>query len=157
MNRVIRNRRSPPCVGIVVFAHFAALAAALSSCAPYIRGLGRGLSVSPKLDYACSSGRVYIVGQAVSTAPTASTAGVTYSISPALPSGLSLNSSTGAISGTPSGVSPLTSYTLSASNASGMTQTVIALRTANGYLERRMRLKLWALQPAFGHREDQRR
>jgi len=42
-----------------------------------------------------------------------------YSISPALPSGLSFNTSTGAISGTPTATSPSTSYTISAYNVSG--------------------------------------
>ncbi|MEI6695395.1 MAG: FG-GAP-like repeat-containing protein, partial [Bacteroidota bacterium] len=51
-----------------------------------------------------------------------------YSVSPNLPSGLSLNSSTGTISGTPTVVNPtLTSYTISGSNNSGSTNTSVQL------------------------------
>ena len=44
---------------------------------------------------------------------------VSWSISPALPAGLSLNTSTGEISGTPTAVSPSTTYTVTATNAGG--------------------------------------
>lgn len=48
---------------------------------------------------------------------------LTYSISPALPAGLSLASATGAISGTPSSASPLTTYTVTVTDANGATGT----------------------------------
>jgi hypothetical protein len=48
-----------------------------------------------------------------------------YSISPALPAGLSINSSTGAISGTPTVTSANTSYTVTATYAGGSTNTII--------------------------------
>ena len=48
-----------------------------------------------------------------------------YSISPALPAGVSLNPSTGSISGTPQTASPDTSYTITAGNDSGSTTTTI--------------------------------
>ncbi|NHM07778.1 hypothetical protein G4D82_11145, partial [Flavobacterium sp. CYK-4] len=44
-----------------------------------------------------------------------------FSISPALPSGLNFNSTTGRISGTPSVISPTTIYTVTASNSGGST------------------------------------
>jgi len=44
---------------------------------------------------------------------------VSYSIAPALPSGLSLNTSTGVVSGTPSLVSAVTAYTVTATNTGG--------------------------------------
>ena len=48
-------------------------------------------------------------------------------ISPALPSGLSLNASTGVISGTPDSVQLETPYTITASNSEGSTSTTISL------------------------------
>ena len=48
-----------------------------------------------------------------------------YSISPTLPTGLSFNTSTGAISGTPTVISGATTYTVTATNASGSTTTSI--------------------------------
>ncbi len=47
----------------------------------------------------------------------------TYSISPALPQGLSLDSANGVISGTPLVASPATGYTVTASNSSGSVST----------------------------------
>jgi hypothetical protein len=42
-----------------------------------------------------------------------------YTISPALPSGLSINGTSGIISGTPNATSPQTTYVVTASNAGG--------------------------------------
>ena len=52
--------------------------------------------------------------------PTTSGGTVTsWSVSPSLPAGLSLDSSTGAISGTPSAVTSSAAYTITASNTGG--------------------------------------
>ena len=51
--------------------------------------------------------------------PTVTGAVSGYSVSPALPAGLSLNPSTGVITGTPLTASPETTYTITASNAAG--------------------------------------
>ncbi|MEW6644196.1 MAG: putative Ig domain-containing protein [Pseudomonadota bacterium] len=51
------------------------------------------------------------------------TAPLTYTISPALPAGLTLTSSTGAIGGTPTSASPLTTYTVTVTDANGATAT----------------------------------
>ena len=51
----------------------------------------------------------------------------TYSISPSLPSGLSLNTSTGAISGTPIGASASTSYTVSVTDGSSTSTATFSL------------------------------
>ena len=52
----------------------------------------------------------------------------TVTIAPALPTGLSINSSTGAITGTPSvGVAGTTTYTITATSAAGSTNTTISL------------------------------
>lgn len=50
-----------------------------------------------------------------------------YSISPALPAGLSISSSTGVISGTPTVTSALTTYTVTASNATGSTTVTVQI------------------------------
>jgi hypothetical protein len=46
---------------------------------------------------------------------------ISYSVSPALPSGLSLNTATGVISGTPTVVSANATYTVTATNSGGFT------------------------------------
>ena len=51
----------------------------------------------------------------------------TYSISPSLPSGLSLNTSTGAITGTPTGASASTSYTVSVTDGSSTSTATFSL------------------------------
>jgi uncharacterized delta-60 repeat protein/uncharacterized repeat protein (TIGR01451 family) len=50
---------------------------------------------------------------------------VSYSISPALPTGLSFNTSTGVISGTPTVLSPAADYTVTATNTGGSTQATV--------------------------------
>ena len=68
-------------------------------------------------------------GTAMTTVtPTASGGTITtWSVSPSLPSGLSLDSSTGAISGTPSVVSSSTTYTVTASNTGGSTTADVTI------------------------------
>src|SRR5579863_10297097 len=51
-----------------------------------------------------------------------------YSIAPALPKGLALDGTTGTISGTPTAISPLTNYTVTASNSSGSTTATVQIR-----------------------------
>src|SRR5258708_902985 len=50
-----------------------------------------------------------------------------YSLSPALPTGLSLDHSTGVISGTPTSISPTTSYTITATNVGGSTTASVSI------------------------------
>jgi uncharacterized protein YjiK/stress response protein SCP2 len=52
---------------------------------------------------------------------TGGTGTLTYSVSPALPTGLTFNSATGAITGTPTGTSSLTSYTVTVTDSNGAT------------------------------------
>ncbi|EMI68421.1 Ig domain protein [Leptospira noguchii str. Bonito] len=55
-----------------------------------------------------------------------------WSINPALPAGLSFNTSTGVISGTPTAVSdPAITYTVTATNSAGSRQTTFTLATRN--------------------------
>gem|GEM_PF-880654 len=69
----------------------------------------------------------YTTGVAVNV--TASISGIvtSCSVSPSLPAGLSLNTTTCAITGTPTGTSPATNYTITASNASGSTNTTVTI------------------------------
>jgi hypothetical protein len=72
---------------------------------------------------------VYTVGVVVSPNTPSSTGGPveSYSISPALPAGLSLDSSTGVISGTPSEASAATSHTVTATNSAGSTTVGVSI------------------------------
>jgi sugar lactone lactonase YvrE len=58
------------------------------------------------------------------------TIGTNYTISPALPSGLSFNTETGVISGTPTAVSSATIYTIATQNGCGNNSTNVTFATA---------------------------
>jgi len=63
--------------------------------------------------------------------PTSTGGAVTsYSVSPALPAGLSLSTTTGIISGTPATATATASYTVTASNAAGSTTATLTITTA---------------------------
>src|SRR5437588_389372 len=59
-----------------------------------------------------------VVGQSISVSPTVTG----YAVSPALPARLSINATTGVISGTPSSVSAQATYTITAYNSGGSTK-----------------------------------
>ncbi|MGZ3806002.1 MAG: choice-of-anchor Q domain-containing protein, partial [Pseudobdellovibrionaceae bacterium] len=82
--------------------------------------------------YSCPS-QVLLKGTAVSLNPLASQSGLEYSISPSLPAGLTFNSSTGQIDGTPSADFPMTDFTITAKSQSGLTNSTLSLRVADGY------------------------
>lgn len=76
-----------------------------------------------------SNPAVYTLGQSI-TANVATCGGGTvlsYGISPPLPTGLTLNSTTGVISGTPLALSPQTTYTVTATNTGGSAQAALIL------------------------------
>lgn len=80
------------------------------------------------LSYATSIA-TYTVGTAIATDnPTVSGGAATaYSAIPALPPGLSLSSSTGSISGTPTAVTAAANYTITASNSAGSVTAVLSI------------------------------
>ncbi len=76
-----------------------------------------------------SNPAVYTKGAAI-TANAPSSGGdavVSYSVSPALPSGLSLDTTSGVISGTPSAVTASASYTVTATNTGGSTTANVSI------------------------------
>ncbi len=96
-------------------------------------GCGGGsssVSVQPPsaLSYTTATA-VYTVGTAITpNSPTSSGGAVTsYSVSPALPAGLSLSAGTGIISGTPTAVTATASYTVTASNAAGSATATLSI------------------------------
>jgi hypothetical protein len=82
----------------------------------------RGLVYSP-------NPAVYYVGAPIApNAPSSGGGAVTsYSVSPAFPAGLSLNTTTGVISGTPTAVAATATYTILAANADGSTTAAIVV------------------------------
>ncbi|MHA8070060.1 Calx-beta domain-containing protein [Aquirufa ecclesiirivi] len=70
--------------------------------------------------------KVYSVNTVITNvSPTVTGTVTSYSISAALPTGLSFNTTTGVISGTPTVTSPATNYTITATNGTGSTTAVI--------------------------------
>ncbi|UWZ84526.1 putative Ig domain-containing protein [Occallatibacter riparius] len=68
------------------------------------------------------------VGAAITPdTPTVTGTASSYSISPALPAGLTINSSSGVISGTPTVLSSKASYTVTASNSTGSTTATLSI------------------------------
>lgn len=56
---------------------------------------------------------------------------VTYSVNPPLPTGLSLNPSTGVISGTPTAIASAGSFTITATNGAGMTSATLSIAVSS--------------------------
>jgi len=70
----------------------------------------------------------FVVGQAISSlSPTVTGTVSAYSVSPALPAGLSLSASTGVISGTPTTVTSAASYVVTARNSGGQSKFSLTL------------------------------
>jgi len=100
----------------------------------FLAGCGGGSDSSPPPAMAAPSGLSYTspqtltVGQAVmALTPTVTGTVSNYAVSPALPAGLSLNTTSGAISGTPTTVTAQAKYTVTASNSSGSTATDVMI------------------------------
>lgn len=82
----------------------------------------------PDISYTPSSAN-FVSGTAISPMlpSNAGSPATSWSISPSLPAGLSFNSSTGQISGTPSTTSSQTTYTVTANNSAGSDTTTVSL------------------------------
>ena len=83
------------------------------------------------LVYAASS-VTYIAGTAITPNTPTAAGGVidSYAVSPSLPAGLSLDTKTGIISGTPTTVTAAASYTVTATNATGSTTASLSITVA---------------------------
>jgi N-acetylneuraminic acid mutarotase len=102
----------------------ALVAAAQSGCGGSSSAVGNPQTVAPPsaLTYAADPA-TYVKGVAISSNSPQSSGGpvASYAISPALPGGLSFDTTSGMVTGTPTVVSQQTAYTVTASNAGGST------------------------------------
>ena len=102
----------------------------LSGCGGGGNGGGGGSATPPPsgLSYSTVTA-TYTKGTAIAAnSPTTAGGAVTsYSVSPALPAGLSLSTTTGVISGTPTVVTATTTYTVTASNSGGSTTETLSI------------------------------
>jgi len=103
-----------------------AVASALSG-AFTSRPLVLTLAASPSISYI--SPQTYLKGVAITALTPTNSGGsvVSYTISPALPAGLSFDATTGTISGTPTANSAAATYTITATNASGTSRTTVSI------------------------------
>jgi len=97
----------------------------LFSLVLYACGGGGGPSGNaPQVSY--TSPQIYVVNQSIKPlTPTISGTVTAFSVSPALPTGLTLNTMTGTISGTPTLAAPPTDYTITAMNTYGASTTTL--------------------------------
>ena len=73
-------------------------------------------------------GNLYVADYNVNQIRKVSVTTKAFTITPALPKGLSLDSNSGVISGSPAQASPLTNYTVTASNYSGSTTAIVSFQ-----------------------------
>lgn len=87
---------------------------------------GTALAAPSGLEYTTSN--TFTQGVAITNlTPTVTGTVSSYAVSPALPAGLSLNTTTGVISGTPSAVSTISMYLITATNAAGSSTKTISI------------------------------
>ena len=87
-----------------------------------------GVQAPSALSYATGTA-VYTKGVQITPSSPISSGGtvMSYSVTPALPAGLSLNATTGILSGTPTGVNASASYMVTASNSAGSATVVLSI------------------------------
>lgn len=95
---------------------------------PNVINFDFGLMLAAPSSLSYASPVSYTVGAAIANnSPTVTGAVASYSISPSLPAGLSFNTTTGVISGTPSVASGASNYTVTATNSGGSTTSVLSV------------------------------
>jgi hypothetical protein len=82
-----------------------------------------------------SNPATYTKGAAITDNMPSSSGGavVSYAVSPALPTGLTLNTTTGVISGTPTAVTATGNYTITATNSGGLTSALVGIEVVSPY------------------------
>ena len=112
------------------FAHFGlvALLSTLVACHGGGGGGGTGSVISPPSGLSYPSPQIYVVAQPIAPLiPAVTGSASTWTVTPALPQGLSLNPTTGAITGTPAKSSAVGAYTITAANQGGSVSTTLTL------------------------------
>jgi hypothetical protein len=100
----------------------------LAACGGGGGGGGGGPGVTAPSGLSYSAPATMRISQPITAmSPTVSGTVTSYSVSPALPSGLTLNTTTGVISGTPTAVTASTIFTITASNSAGSTSATISI------------------------------
>jgi hypothetical protein len=89
--------------------------------------INAALSPPSNLSYSSSSLSLTVGAAMTNLSPSVTGTVTSYSVSPDLPSGITLNTSSGLISGTPDATSPSTSYTITATNSAGSTDFEITI------------------------------
>ncbi len=117
------NRLRPTGSTLVVLSAFAALLC-LGSCSS-----SSSPSTQPPVLLYATSNAVYTKGTAISpdTPTNSGGAATSYTVAPQLPAGLSLNLTTGVISGTPTAVAAQATYTVTATNTGGSGRTALMI------------------------------
>lgn len=93
------------------------------------------VTVAPSnLSYSSSTLNLTVGTAMTSLSPTVTGIVTSYKVSPALPSGLSLNSSTGVISGTPTSAQSAIGYVITASNTGGSSTYPITISASNSQI-----------------------
>lgn len=99
-------------------------------------GLAITIDHAAPMELSYPSPQMFTVGTAIAPlSPTVTGVVTEYSVAPALPTGLSLNTATGEISGTPTVAAPQTVYTITASNNAGNTAFDLILTVEFGPAE----------------------
>lgn len=97
----------------------------LASCSG---GGSSGTMTAAPSDLRYSTPPAFVINTAIAPlTPTVVGEVTSYSVSPALPAGLSLNTTTGVISGTPTSVAAKANYTVTATNAGGSTTAIVSI------------------------------
>lgn len=132
------NRRGAP------IAVLGLLALLMSACG----GGDGGGGPTPPSDLQYASPQSFVINKAI-TPVTPSVMGQvsSYSVSPGLPVGLSMNAGTGVISGTPTAITAQASYTVSASNSAGSTTATISIQVTDVAATISYSSPLYALTP----------